>query len=159
MAFLEIQEGPYLVKPSEEAFDRGERPINVDASNIVWLTAATTNWIEARKDITNPSKGPELTFLWGQPHNDQDVGSLIRLPAGFSGSIQSKSSEFRAVIIDGKTKVQLAGETDTRTLTPGSYFGSTGEATHQISSTDGDGCVIYVRNKGMFKVTPAPSSK
>ena len=37
VAYIEIEEGPYLVLPTEEAFDSGERPINVDASNIVWI--------------------------------------------------------------------------------------------------------------------------
>lgn len=86
MAFLEIQEGPYLVQPPEEAFDRGERPINVDASNIVWLDAATTNWIESATSAATVNSGPELTFLWGQPQGDQFNGSLVKLPAGFSGS-------------------------------------------------------------------------
>ena len=35
VAYIEIEKGPYLVLPPEEAFDSGERPINVDASNIV----------------------------------------------------------------------------------------------------------------------------
>ena len=33
-AFLEIQSGPYLVRPSIEAFDNGERPINMEARNL-----------------------------------------------------------------------------------------------------------------------------
>ena len=39
MIFLEILSGPYLVKPGDEAFDEGERPINVEARNIMWLEA------------------------------------------------------------------------------------------------------------------------
>ena len=34
-AFLEIMEGPYLVQPSDQAYDNGERPINVAANNVV----------------------------------------------------------------------------------------------------------------------------
>jgi len=30
VSFLEILEGPYLVQPSDKAFDNGERPLNVD---------------------------------------------------------------------------------------------------------------------------------
>jgi hypothetical protein len=37
LAYIEIEEGPYLVLPAEKAFDSGERPVNVDKSNIVWL--------------------------------------------------------------------------------------------------------------------------
>ena len=36
IALVEIDNGPYLVKPISEAFDKGERPINIDASNVVW---------------------------------------------------------------------------------------------------------------------------
>ncbi|WP_081485539.1 DUF4437 domain-containing protein [Bernardetia litoralis] len=37
IALVEIDNGPYLVKPTDEAVDNGERPINIDASNIIWL--------------------------------------------------------------------------------------------------------------------------
>ena len=40
VAFIEIDHGPYLVKPADKAFDNGERPINVDRSNIVWTAQA-----------------------------------------------------------------------------------------------------------------------
>ena len=33
--FLEILEGPYLVRPTEEAFDNHELPVNLDSSNVV----------------------------------------------------------------------------------------------------------------------------
>ena len=35
MIFLEIESGPYLVQPSDQAFDNGERPINVHSNNVV----------------------------------------------------------------------------------------------------------------------------
>lgn len=34
MAYLEINHGPYLVKPTDKAFDNGERPINIDVTNM-----------------------------------------------------------------------------------------------------------------------------
>ena len=43
MAYIEIDNGPYLVKPTTESFDDGERPINIDASNIVWKFSTITN--------------------------------------------------------------------------------------------------------------------
>ena len=36
IAYIEINSGPYLVQPTERAFDNGERPMNVDPSHIVW---------------------------------------------------------------------------------------------------------------------------
>ena len=37
MAYVEIDDGPYLVKPTDESFDSGERPVNLDHTNLVWL--------------------------------------------------------------------------------------------------------------------------
>ena len=45
-AFLEIFSGPYLVKPAPEAFDNGERPVNLEARNVVWLDASDVAWID-----------------------------------------------------------------------------------------------------------------
>ena len=39
LIYLEIDSGPYLVLAAERAFDNGERPINVDERNLVWLNA------------------------------------------------------------------------------------------------------------------------
>ena len=44
-AFLEILSGPYLVQPATEAFDNGERPINIASSNLVWMGADEFSWI------------------------------------------------------------------------------------------------------------------
>ena len=46
MAYIEIDEGPYLVEPTENAFDNGERPVNLDRSNLVWLDASDLSWVE-----------------------------------------------------------------------------------------------------------------
>ena len=46
-AFLEIQEGPYLVQPKDRAFANGEFPVNVAAGNIVWIDAADVAWVDA----------------------------------------------------------------------------------------------------------------
>lgn len=42
VAYIEIETGPYLVQPPPEAFDDGQRPVNVDPSNLVWLPATPT---------------------------------------------------------------------------------------------------------------------
>ncbi len=57
MAFLDIQEGPYLVQPTDEAFDNGERPINVDKTYLVWLNANDIEWVSEKSNV-------ETTFLW-----------------------------------------------------------------------------------------------
>jgi len=50
IAYIEIDSGPYLVKPAEEAFDNRERPVNVDKSNLVWLNADDITWIEHKNN-------------------------------------------------------------------------------------------------------------
>ena len=47
LAYIEIEEGPYLVLPVEKEFHSGEIPINVDESNLIWLDASNIVWIDA----------------------------------------------------------------------------------------------------------------
>ena len=71
IAYIEIAAGPYLVRPVEEAFDEGERPVNVDPSNLVWLDGSGTQWIRSKS-----STGPTISFLWGQPGAGQVYGGV-----------------------------------------------------------------------------------
>jgi len=146
VAYIEIEKGPYLVLPIEEAFDSGERPVNVDASNIVWVD---------QPGIPASAGGPKVAFLWGNPQDDQLNGTLVKLPAGFTGKIDSHGSTFRAVVIKGQPQHQVPGETDVKTLEPGSYFSSMGESMHQVSSEAGEESIMYVRTDGKYDVIPA----
>lgn len=152
MAYIEIEQGPYLVLAAEKAFDSGERPINVDAANIVWQDASSLTWIDA-SGVSTSAGGPKVAFLWGSPRGDRLNGSLVRLPAGFAGAMRSHGSSFRAVVIKGQPRHQV-GETDLKTLAPGSYFGSEGSSMHRISSAAGEESLIYVRTDGKFQVLP-----
>ncbi|WP_299486319.1 DUF4437 domain-containing protein [Acaryochloris sp. IP29b_bin.137] len=145
LAYIEIEEGPYLVHPPEAAFDNGERPVNVDKSNLVWLNASNITWV----DQPEMPDGAKVAFLWGNPQEDQLNGTLIKLPTGFTGEIQSQSSTFRAVVIQGQPSLH-SGQTNA--LEPGSYFGSQGETVHQVSCTANEECVIYVRAQGKYNV-------
>ena len=142
VAYVEIEEGPYLVLPAEEAFDSGQRPVNVDASNIVWID---------QPGIPASADGPKVAFLWGNPQDGQLSGTLVKLPAGFTGMINSQGSTFRAVVIQGQPQYL---EADVKTLEPGSYFGSKGESVYQVSSKAGAESIIYVRTKGKYNVIP-----
>lgn len=146
LAYIEIEEGPYLVLPVEEQFESGEVPINVDESNLVWL--------EPRGARTR-SGGPEVAFLWGSPRDDQWNGTFVELPAGFTGEVRSHGGSLRAVVIQGRPRYRAPGASEARTLDPGSYFGSTGEARHQLSCGTTERCVVYVRAQGRFDVVPA----
>jgi hypothetical protein len=145
MAYIEIDRGPYLVLPPKEAFDRRERPINVDASNIVWVDPP---------GAPASANGPKVAFLWGKLQDGQLNGTLVKLPAGFTGKIKSHGSTFRAVVIKGQPQYQVPGDSDINTLEPGSYFGSKGESVHQVTSKVGEESIIYVRTDGKFNVIP-----
>ena len=154
LAYIEIEEGPYLVLPAKEAFDNGERPVNVDRSNLVWLDASNIAWIDQPGTLAS-ANSPKMAFLWGTPQDERLSGTLIKLPAGFTGKIRSHGSTFRAVAIQGRSQYQVPGESKVQTLEPGSYFGSEGETVHQVSCETAEECVIYVRAEGKFEVFPA----
>jgi len=142
VAYIEIEKGPYLVLPAKEAFEGRERPINIDASNIVWVD---------QPGMPAIANGPKVAFLWGNPQDGQLSGTFIKLPAGFTGKINSHGSTFRAVVIKGQPQYQGA---DVKSLEPGSYFGSNGDSVHQISSSASEESVIYIRTDGKYEATP-----
>ncbi|OJJ23949.1 hypothetical protein BKI52_00215 [marine bacterium AO1-C] len=150
LAYIEIEEGPYLVRPIEKAFDSGEKPVNVDVSNLVWLDASGTNWIDKVSDATS---GPKIAFLWGKPTDNQLNGTLIKLPAGFKGELHNYADTFGAVVIKGQLGYQQSDKV--KTLDPSSYFSTKGERIHKISSKADNECWIYVRSKGKLTVTPS----
>ena len=139
VAYIEIDEGPYLVRPPTEAFDSGERPINVDASNLVWL--------ELAKD---PSV--KVAYLWGVPKEGSVNGTLVAFPAGFAGVVNTADSTFRAVAIQGKYKYGISNGDRLETMTAGSYFSSTKAAAHFISCEAEESCIFYVRTLGKYTV-------
>ena len=141
VALVEIDRGLYLVLPPEEAFDSDERPINVDASNVVWADPP---------GMPASANGPKLAYLWGNLQGVQSNGTFVKLPADFSGNINSQGSVFHAVVIKGQ--LQYLGA-NVKTLEPGSYFSSKGEWVHQISSNAGVESIIYVRTEGQYEIT------
>lgn len=147
VAYIEIKKGPYLVLPTEKAFDSGERPVNVDASN--------TTWGVEQPGMTASANGPKVAFLWGNPQGGQLNGTLVKLPAGFTGKINSLGSTFRAVVIKGQPQYQV-NETEVKTLGPGSYFSSKGESVHRVLSKTGEESIIFMRTDSRYEVIPAP---
>ena len=145
MAYIEIQEGPYLVKPTEEAFDNGERPVIVDKSNLVWLNASDITWVSDESNI-------QIAFLWGS-HNEGELGaSMIKLPVGFDGEIKNLSPNFRAVIIQGTIAHQVSNDKNVNLLEAGTYFGAAENSTHKITVKDDQEAIIYIRTNGKFQV-------
>ena len=147
LAYIEIEEGPYLVHSAEDAFDSGERPVNVDESNIVWLDANAVHWLEAANaDVT----GPEMAFLWETPDDGGLSGAFLKLPAGFDGVVAASGTSFRAVVIQGLLLHEDAGA---QPLEPGSYFSSVGAHRHEVTCDASAGmCLVYVRSEGAFQI-------
>lgn len=145
IAYVEIDQGPYLVKPIEEAFDNGERPVNIDKSNIVWLDASTTMFI----DVPESGESPAIAFLW---EKNQMSGKLLKLPAGFDGHIMSEGDAFHAVIIEGQSEYLMPNSQEKKILDPGSYVTSTTKAIHSINANQGTETMIYIRTNGEITV-------
>ena len=157
LIYLEIDEGPYLVKPSNAHFDNGERPVNLHINNMVWLHDSDLATLSA--------EGVKATYLWG---DTQDVfGSMLFLPAGFNGTITAYGQSFKAVVIKGAvnytysdaqvTQHTAMGSTDsdegnkTIALGAGSFLESTGESQHKVN--------IRVRARYLFIFVPISLSK
>ena len=146
LAYIEIEEGPYLVLPPSKAFANNEKPVNLDASNVVWLAPPTSK---------NTRPKSETAFLWGHPQKNELNGRLIKLPSGFSGSLISRGLSLRAVVISGEPKYRGQNQTNGTFLAPGSLFSSDGTAKHQVSCPGDQACVIYVRVEGELEITPS----
>jgi len=146
VAYIEIDEGPYLVHPVDQASETAERPVNVDASNLVWLDVASIGWMSVA-DVP----GAKVTFLWGNPADSAASGALIELSSGFTGSIRDLGGRLRSVVVRGAMRFHGSGAETT--LEPGSYFTSTGGTAHRLSCVATEPCILYVRSEGKFLVT------
>lgn len=143
--FLEILSGPYLVKPSKDAFDGGERPINIDARNIVWLNAKDTTWITG--------DGPKLAYLWGSTTGNSKNGTFLKLPSGYNGLLSTNAPHMRVVTIQGDIGVQVSKNADKQRLEPGSYIGTQGAASHQVTCVADTACLLYLHTDGKFELS------
>ena len=137
VAYIEIDQGPYLVQPSEDAFDNGERPVNVDPSNMVWLDASDSEWITG--------EGIELAMLWEASGDNKQWGGLLRFSAAHSARIQINQSNLKAVVIKGSIEVKNTA------LGPGSYFEANAGGSIEVKTLDQS--VLYVRSTDRLKIT------
>ncbi len=84
IALVEIDKGPYLVRPIKQSFDNGERPYNIHASNIIWQKQGDFEKVDLWKD-----------------ESERVVGSLFR----FRGSFAYLASKSNLVVIKGEASV------------------------------------------------------
>lgn len=151
LAYIEIDDGPYLVLPTEDAVDQGERPINVDPSNLVWLEASSVAWPEV-EPATSSAGEAKVALLWDQPRSDAlsgtaHRGTMLELPPGFAGELRNHGGTLRAVVVQGRIDVPETGHTG---VGAGSYFGAEGYGSLFVSCQLAEPCILYLRAEGTF---------
>ncbi len=142
LAYIEVEDC-FGVFPPDELFDSGEKPMNVDASNIVWLDSSN------QMSLTDNA---EVAWLWGNPSNRNPNGSFLKLKSGFSGTIHSDSEAFIGIIISGQITYSNPEQTNPVILNSGSMFSSEGFSRHSLTMKIKEECVIYIRSNGSFKI-------
>ncbi len=145
LAYIEI-EGKYDVLPVENARSDLAEATSMPASKIIWVDPP---------GMPSSANGPKVAFLWGDTQDDQPSGALVKLPAGFAGTIRSRGSAFHAVAVRGRHKYREPGKNDAKNLEPGSYFSSKGTSLHEVSCVSVGDCISYVRSGGTFDFLPA----
>ena len=143
VAYIEIEKGPYLVRPTKDAFDNKEAPI--------WMKASEMPW----GDSGAGAAGAKVAALPGNPGNETLRRSLVKLPSGFNGSVRTDGALFHVVVVQGNPKHVVGGRTEGQRLEPGSYFGSEGKVVHEVTCEGAEGCLLYVRTEGTFDVVPS----
>lgn len=143
LIYLEIDEGPYLVKSSKEHFDNGERPVNLHIDNMVWLQKSDLVNIEA--------DGVSATYLWGE--TSSVYGTLVKLPSGFEGSIKSNDNELKVVVIKGSLNYSQNNAPRKIELNAGSYIESSTAAHHSVENANQSETILYVRASSKVSIT------
>ena len=140
LAYIEM-EGGYDVHPVENATRNETLATSLHASNITWVDPP---------GMTASADGPKIAVLWGSPQDDQPSGTLVKLPAGLTGTMRSHGSTFHAVTIQGRHKYREPDKDNATNLEPGSYFSSKGRSMREVSCEMGEDCIVYVRSGRRF---------
>ena len=143
IALVEIDKGPYLVKPISEAFDNGERPVNIDVSNLIWLDGNDIKWISKKSNIST-------RFLWEET-SSKNKGLFLKVPANSKGKIVSSGNVFHGVVIKGILNYDFPKD-QMQVLESGSYFGAIDRAEHKIENNTTSEVIIYIRTNGEIVV-------
>lgn len=148
LAYIEVDDA-FRVLPAERAFVGEDRPINVHATNLVWVPAPGAS----------AADGARIAYLWGDPQGDQPSGVLVKLPSRFAGTLRGQGSTFRGVVIEGRLTYEHPAMHGRGAMAPGSYFGSTDGATHEVACGAELDCVIYARMEGRVEVVARDSER
>jgi len=141
MAYIEIDSGPYLVKPISESFESEESPINISASNVVYLG-------KDESELIGEKSNAQIAYTWKKKNGEN--GYLLKLPAGYNGKIISEGTVFYGIIIKGQISYVMPNSEKSNELDQGSHFTSQAKAMHDISTNEES--IIYIRTNDKFTV-------
>ncbi|OHX64562.1 DUF4437 domain-containing protein [Flammeovirga pacifica] len=141
MAYIEIDSGPYLVKHEGEAFESDEKPINMHASNVIYLGKSESKLIGENCDA-------KIAYVWEKKNGEN--GYLLKLPTGFKGNVYSEGSIFFGIIISGKVAYTMPDSGKIIGLDQGSHFESKTKAIHDISTNEES--LVYIRTNARFMI-------
>ncbi len=127
-AYVEIDDGPYLVHPAEQAEAVAEKPVNLDATNLVWTATGVPH--------------VEVARLWGAP-DEGPGGVMVRVAAKRRARIQGAET-VRAILLTGEASAASA-----RPLEAGSLLSGT-DVPLQCESAEP--CTWYARIDGGFNL-------
>ena len=124
IALVEINSGPYLVKPTKQKFDNGERPYNIHASNIIWSDDGDF----------------KLVNLW-KNKSGIVIGRLLK----FQRSLKLKIEDSKLVLIKGEIKAR------DHLLEAGSLISVERKANVEIACKTKE-CVLYLKSDNNFQI-------
>ncbi|KXX67097.1 hypothetical protein AVL50_28730 [Flammeovirga sp. SJP92] len=142
IALVEIDQGPYLVKPIEEAKTTYERPINIDKTNVVWLGHNQTNWISKNSNA-------EISFLW-ENKTSSSQGLFVKIPPRTKMKLLSTGEAFHSVVIKGEVDYFISNSINS--LVAGSYFSSKLNTFHQLENKKDKEAVLYINTNGKVMI-------
>lgn len=77
---------------------------------------------------------------------------MLKLPAGFTGTITTQASEFRLVLISGEIGYNSEQQSAAKQLKAGSYVESSGDFTHNITNSGDQEVSLYIRTNNRYQV-------
>lgn len=143
LAYIEIEDN-FTVLPVAKAFVSRENPVNIHASNIVW--------VDPRGNESN-DKRVKIAYLWQNHETPALNGQLVKLPKGFGGYLKGTEETMRVVVIEGNLAYRTKDNQGLISLEAGSYLGLSGNANPYLECSITDECVVYVRAQGVFRIT------
>ena len=145
------------------------RKLSVTTVGLSLLTGAFLAGVAVGKDAPVKAKfiaseevkwedigGPKLGLLTGD-YKKGPYGALVKLPAGYTSPLHSRTGAYEAVEISGTSSHWLKGEDGTKAkkMTPGSYWTIAAKTEHISSCAPGTDCVMFVWQKTKHDFVPA----